>query len=1317
MVRQRRAGLLVLLVLGSGLLSAQISPAGDQPLPPIRRVLILNDQNSFSPTRAFVDYEIQGSTTGSKYRIEVDHEYLDVPQIPSETEQKLVRDFMIRKYRNRRPDVIITLGAAALRFMAEEHRRQFAGIPMVYCFPNGAEKDLKPDPEITGATMSLDAASTMRAALHMLPDTRHVFVITGTAAYDLAQIQPVKKQLEDFSSRVDITYLVGLAMPELLKRLNGLPKDSIVLYCTHSRDGAGTFFDFQQNGSLINAAANAPVFTLIDVQIGYGQVGGYLAQTKEEGTIAGRDALKILDGVKPSDIPVATVPNSFVFDWPALKRWGIKDGDLPPGSDVLNRPPSPWELFKGYIIGGLSLMLLEALLIAGLLLQSRMRREAENRLRTIFDGAIEGIYRTTPEGKYLVANPAQARILGYSSAEDLIASVNDLAHEVWFDPEERAMYRRALDERGEVRGFACRFKRKDGEIVWFSLNCKRVTDASGRTLYYEGFVEEITRQKRSEMELQEREERLKQAEMLAQMGYTSWNVDTNTSTWSEGMYRVTGRDPTSPPPRHEDRARIYAPESWARLNEAVQHALATGEPYELELQFIRPDGSLRWARAQGQAVRNDIGRVHRLIGTLQDITEQKLSEMTLRDSEERFRATFEQAAVGIIHVSFEGQILRCNQRFAEFLGYSPEEIAGKSFQQFTPPEYQPGSKKILDELGAGDIGEEGFEKPYIRQDGSLIWVRLNTSIQRDGKGQPLHLVTFVEDITDRKSAEEHLAAASKELRASEVRHRTVFQTSLDALNISRLNDGKLVDVNKTFLDLTGFQRSEVIGRTTVELGIWVNPSERQGIIDELRSNSSIRDTEVLFRKKDGNTFWGLTSASVIEFDGVPHVLVATRDLSDAKDALKTIRELAFYDSLTHLPNRRSLLDLLGKTHDADPRVRALLFVDLDHFKSLNDALGHYDGDLLLQETARRISSCILGEGTVARLGGDEFVVVLENLGNTSEHAADQAKQIGERILAAVSHPYLEGERECHFTSSIGITVFGTDLDSGLEALQQGEIAMSKAKEAGRNTIRFFSPELQANVNARVLMENELRKAIRAAEFVLYFQPQVRGGRLIGSEALIRWNHPQRGILAPGAFIELAEDTGLILPLGNWVFFRACEQVAAWAGKNPSGDAPVAVNISGKQFSQPDFVARVLSTLDLTGANPANIKLELTETSLVMDFQDAVAKMTELKSHGLKFSVDDFGTGYSSLAYLKSLPLDQLKIDRAFVKDILVDGPSGAIAQAIISMGHSMGFSVIAEGVENEEQRDFLIGIGCDCFQGYLYSRPVPADELERIWFL
>jgi diguanylate cyclase (GGDEF)-like protein/PAS domain S-box-containing protein len=948
--------------------------------------------------------------------------------------------------------------------------------------------------------------------------------------------------------------------------------------------------------------------------------------------------------------------------------------------------------------------------------EEKARLEAEKKYREIFDGALEGIYRSSPEGRYLDVNPALARMAGYDSPEDIIASVDDVAREVWFDPEERILFGRAMEEQGAIRGYVCRFKRRNGEIIWCSISGKRVADTAGQTLYYEGFVEEVTHQKRSEMEIQQREEHLKQAEMLAQMGHVTWDEDYRTPKWSEGVYRIVGLDPTGPVPRYEDRAKLFSPESWARLDDAIQRAFATGEPYNLELQVVRPDGSLRWVRALGEGVRNDIGRVHRLISTLQDITEQKQAEMTLRDNEERFRATFEQAAVGILHVSFEGRILRCNKRFAEIVGYSPDEVVGMSFQQFTPLAYQPVGNELLNKFGAGKISEKGFEKPYIRKDGSLVWVRLTISVQRDGKGEPLHMVTFVEDITDRRLAEEHLAAASKELQASAALHGIVFQTSLDTLNISQLSDGKLVDVNKAFLDFTGFQREEVIGRTTVELGIWVNPSEREKVIAELRRNSSIRDVEMLFRRKSGETFWALVSASVTEYEGVPRLFVATRDLSEAKEAIKMIRDLAFYDPLTHLPNRRSLLDLLEQPNGADPRMRALLVIDLDKFKSLNDAFGPHTGDLLLQETAKRLAACVRGEGTVGRLGGDEFAIVLEKLGNSAEHAAERAEQIGERVLAAEALPYLVGERECHFSASLGITVFGSELKSGLEALQQGEIAMSKAKEAGGNTIRFFSPELQATVNARVLLENELRNAIKEEEFELYFQPQVRGGRLIGSESLIRWNHPQRGVLAPGAFIELAEDTGLILPMSNWVFGNACKHVAAWAGKNRSGDVPISVNISGRQFSQPDFVANVLATLDLTGASPSGIKLELTETSLVEDFQDAVAKMTELKSHGLKFSVDDFGTGYSSLAYLRSLPLDQLKIDGAFVKDILIDGPSGAIAQAIISMGHSMGFSVIAEGVETEAQRDFLIGIGCNSFQGYLYSRPVPAHEFERNWF-
>jgi diguanylate cyclase (GGDEF)-like protein len=440
-----------------------------------------------------------------------------------------------------------------------------------------------------------------------------------------------------------------------------------------------------------------------------------------------------------------------------------------------------------------------------------------------------------------------------------------------------------------------------------------------------------------------------------------------------------------------------------------------------------------------------------------------------------------------------------------------------------------------------------------------------------------------------------------------------------------------------------------------------------------------------------------------------------RELQQLKEAHDEITNLAFFDPLTALPNRRLLLDRLRQTLAASirsKRKRALLFVDLDDFKTLNDTLGHHIGDLLLQEVARRIIASIRETDTVARLGGDEFVVLLQDLSEAPEDAAAQAKNVAEKILATIHEPYLLDGRECRSSSSVGITVFGNPEDSTNEVLQQADIAMYQAKAAGRNTLHFFAPALQAAVNARAAMEEDLRQSIRTNDFQLYYQAQVDRGVLIGAEALIRWKHPRRGLLPPDDFIPLAEQTGLILSLGDWVLETACRQIAAWTARKDTAHLTLAVNISARQLLNPDFVQNVLSTLDRTGANPHNLKLELTESMFVDDLEDVIAKMTELKSHGLRFSLDDFGMGYSSLGYLRRLPLDQLKIDQEFVRDILVDTSSSAIAQSIISLSKAMGLSVIAEGVETEGQRDFLARLGCHSFQGFLFSGPLPLEEFQ-----
>jgi diguanylate cyclase (GGDEF)-like protein len=442
-----------------------------------------------------------------------------------------------------------------------------------------------------------------------------------------------------------------------------------------------------------------------------------------------------------------------------------------------------------------------------------------------------------------------------------------------------------------------------------------------------------------------------------------------------------------------------------------------------------------------------------------------------------------------------------------------------------------------------------------------------------------------------------------------------------------------------------------------------------------------------------------------------------REVKELMEAHQVINNLAFYDPLTSLPNRRLLLDRLQQSLTVSARngsLRGLLIIDLDNFKSLNDTLGHSIGDMVLQETARRLAGSVRKSDTAARLGGDEFIVILEDMGGTPEAAATQAEGIAEKILAAITQPYIMVGRECLTSACIGITVFGGQGETTNEVLQQADIALYQAKSAGRNSVRFFAPALQAAVNARAALEEDLHLALKASQLKLFFQPQLSGSLLFGAEALIRWQHPERGLLSPLEFIPVAEETGLILPIGDWVLEAACRQIAAWSRNPETSLIAVAANISAKQFREPDFVKKVLDAVKTTGANPCRLKLELTESMFVDNIEDVVAKMTELKTHGLRFSLDDFGTGYSSLSYLKRLPLDELKIDRAFVKDILEDVSSRAIAQTVISLGQALGLNVIAEGVESEQQRLFLEHLGCNNFQGFLYSRPVEVAEFERL---
>jgi diguanylate cyclase (GGDEF)-like protein len=463
----------------------------------------------------------------------------------------------------------------------------------------------------------------------------------------------------------------------------------------------------------------------------------------------------------------------------------------------------------------------------------------------------------------------------------------------------------------------------------------------------------------------------------------------------------------------------------------------------------------------------------------------------------------------------------------------------------------------------------------------------------------------------------------------------------------------------------------------------------------------------------------LSITQVTDTDNIVTNYVSTLiDITENKMAETKIHRLAFYDPLTNLPNRRLLYDLLKPALAASKRSGrkgALLFIDLDDFKTLNDTLGHDMGDLLLIQVATRLLYCVRECDTVARLGGDEFVVMLDDLSEQSLVAAAKAEDIGQKILAILNQCYQLKDRHYHCSASIGAIIFNEHEISADELLKQADIAMYQAKSSGRNTLRFFDPEMQVSIDARAELEANLREALSAHHFSLYYQAQVNNlMQITGAEALIRWQHPTLGFISPMAFIPLAESTGLILPIGRWVLETACAQLQCWATDERTEPLQLAVNISRRQFYEADFVAQVRQLLTDTQINPARLKLELTESLVLKDLDDARDKMHELRQLGVGFSMDDFGTGYSSLSNLKHLPFDQLKIDQSFINDLGVNTDDAIIVKTIIVMAKSMNMEVIAEGVETEAQRQFLSKHDCQLYQGYLFSKPVPIEQFALL---
>jgi diguanylate cyclase (GGDEF)-like protein/PAS domain S-box-containing protein len=618
-------------------------------------------------------------------------------------------------------------------------------------------------------------------------------------------------------------------------------------------------------------------------------------------------------------------------------------------------------------------------------------------------------------------------------------------------------------------------------------------------------------------------------------------------------------------------------------------------------------------------------------------------------------------------------------------------------------------------------------KKYFKDDESA-WYRHNLLVSDEGvndengnyhkfevrkaplfkeNGERKGLVVIGRDITERWLADQDQRIAATAIESQE------------GIVITDANN-RIVRVNRSFTRLTGYSANEVIGKTPAILKSGRHDQAFYKAMWEKLIPEKYWQGEVWDRRKNGEIYpkW-LTITAVTDITGhVTHYVAAFSDLSEHKDAQAAIHRLAFYDPLTDLPNRRLLNDRIELAMSMSARNRchcALMLIDLDNFKVINDTKGHGIGDQLLIEVAKRLKASVRQGDSVARLGGDEFVVMLEDLDLIESKAAVQAECVGENIMKILNQPYILGGHEHHSSPSVGINLFvGADLTSE-EVMKHADVAMYEAKHAGRNTLRFFDPGMQALLEARMTLESELRHAIIGKEFSLYYQVQVDNTqRVLGAEVLIRWIHPQRGLISPAEFIPITEDTGLILPIGEWVLRTACLQLKKWSETPLTKDLVIAVNVSARQFSQPDFVKLLCKILNQTGANPSLLKLELTESLVMRNVYEAIEKMEALKLFGIRFSMDDFGTGYSSLSYLKKLPLNQLKIDQSFVRDITTDPSDAIIIQTIIGMARNLGLNVIAEGVETAAQLKCLELQGCLAYQGYLFGKPVPLDEFEAL---
>jgi diguanylate cyclase (GGDEF)-like protein/PAS domain S-box-containing protein len=912
----------------------------------------------------------------------------------------------------------------------------------------------------------------------------------------------------------------------------------------------------------------------------------------------------------------------------------------------------------------------------------------------LLDGIGDGVLVVdAATGAYVEANECAGAMLGYSRDQILASHIWDISTSF----ADAAAWRSNAGSLAEkVRVVNTEFRRSDGHLLPVEIRVYQVQE--GERLLHVGIFRDTTSQREIEAALREGERYYRHVIDSAVDGYFAMDIQRRFIEVNGTLCKLFGyarEDWLGKTP-----IEFIAEESRAELIAQMQRIDNT-DHRRYQLLARRKDGSTFPILLNNTTHRNEKGEVVGSFGFITDLTPVFEAQRAIAESERDLRGILDDLQDTYYRTDSKGIVTRASRSVKQLLGYDAEEFVGRRLaDSYCSPQDRD---EFLARMRANGGHIVGGESRLRHKDGHEVWVLTTAHFILDAAGAVIGVEGTTRDNTRQRKAEEELRLAAK-----------VFESSGEAIMITDAA-GCIISVNQAFSIVTGYPATEVAGRNANLLASGRHSREFFSGMWHSVLETGYWNGEIWNKRRNGEIFpeW-LSLSSVRDAQGrVTHLVGIFSDISERKAAEARIAYLAHHDPLTGLPNRLLLKDRMEQAivHcERSGNKVALLFVDLDRFKAVNDTFGHPVGDALLRDAAQRLLACVRDSDTISRHGGDEFLVVLTDLQNSEVPA-----QIAGKIMAALGQPFHIDTHEAAISASVGIAVYPEDGAGFGELLKKADTAMYHAKEAGRNAFRFYTGRMNADAQERLDLHSRLRRALERKEFVLHYQPlfDLRSGRIVGGEALVRWQCPEQGLVAPGLFIPATEHSGLIVPLGEWVLNEACAELAHWHAQGCS-QLSMAVNISAIQFRRGDVEDTVRRALDASGAQPRSLELELTESILIDGAEQVLATIRRLQALGVRLAIDDFGTGYSSLAYLKRFAVDKLKIDQSFVRDIVTDQDDAAIVRAVIQMARSLNLHVLAEGVETEAVADELRAMDCDLVQGYHFGRPMPAVEFRRL---